>query len=86
MPYSLQIKESASKELAQVQTQDRRRIVEAIDGLAENPLAGVPLKGTSRGLRRLRVGSHRVIYEVLNDALIVLVVRIGHLREFYRRR
>lgn len=86
MPYSLQIKESTSRELAQVQAQDRRRIAEAIDGLAENPLAGVPLKGTSRGLRRLRVGAYRVIYEVLNDALIILVVRIGHRWEIYRRR
>ena len=86
MPYSLQIKESASKELAQVQAQDRRRIVEAIDGLAENPLAGVPLKGTTPDLRPLRVGAYRVIYEVLNDALIVLVVWIGHRREIYRRR
>ena len=43
--------------------------------MAENPLEGAAPKGTSRGLRRLRVGAYRVIYEVLNDALIVLVVR-----------
>ena len=54
--------------------------------MAENPLAGAARKGTSRGLRRLRVGGYRVIYEVLNDALIVLVVRVGHRREIYRCR
>ncbi len=86
MPYSLRIKESASRELAAIQPQDCSRIAEAIDGLAGNPFVGVPLKGGSRGLRRLRVGSYRVIYEVLDDVLVVLVVRIGHRREVYLRR
>ena len=45
------------------------------------PLAGSALKGDLRGLRRVRVGNYRVVYEVLNDALVVLVVRVGHRRD-----
>lgn len=84
MSYSVRIKRSAAKELARVQKQDRLRIIHAIDGLAERPLIGMPLKGADRGLRRLRVGDYRIVYEVLADALVVLVVRVAHRREAYR--
>lgn len=84
MSYSVQIRRSAAKELARVQKEDRLRIIHAIDGLAERPLIGKPLKGSDRGLRRLRVGDYRIVYEVLADALVVLVVRVAHRREAYR--
>ena len=86
MSYSVQIKESATRELARIQYDDRLRIARAIGGLGEDPFTGLPLKGDRRGLRRLRVGNYRIVYEVLEDALVVLVVRIGHRREVYRRR
>ncbi len=60
------------------------RIVSAIDRLAENPFLGNALKGELRGLR-LRVGDHRILYEVQDDALVVLVVRVAHRRDAYRR-
>ncbi len=86
MSYSIRIKRSASRELARVPRLDRLRIVRAIDGLAEHPLVGSALKGELRGLRRMRVGDYRVVYEVLADTLVVLVVRVAHRREAYRRR
>ena len=43
------------------------------------------MKGENRGLRRLRVGDYRVVYEVLDGELVVLVVRIAQRREVYRR-
>jgi len=58
--------------------------MDAVDKLAEEPLAGGVLKGEFSGLRRLRVGSYRIVYEVSEGELIVLVVRIGHRREIYR--
>ena len=81
MSYSLRIKRSASRELARAPRSDRRRIIRAIDGLAEHPLAGSALKGELRGLRRLRVGDYRIVYEVLADRLVILVVRVAHRRE-----
>lgn len=86
MGYSIRIKGSAAKELAKVANPDRLRIVNAIDRLAENPFLGSVLKGELRGLRRLRLGDYRVLYEIRNDELVVLVVRIAHRREVYRRR
>ena len=59
---------------------DRTRIVEAIDRLADNPLLGSALKGEERGLRRLLVGDFRVIYEVQEDVLVVLVIHVTRWR------
>ena len=84
MIYSVRIKGSAAKELTRLPRDARERLIEAIDGLGEQPLAGALLKGGLRGLRRLRVGSYRVVYEVLDDELVVLVVRVAHRRELYR--
>ena len=84
MTYSLQIKRSAAKALAKITTNDRIRLVEAIDRLREEPNAGGVLKGEFAGLRRLRVGSYRIIYEVIDDQLVVLVIRIGRRRDVYR--
>ena len=75
MSYSVRIKNSAAKELSQLPSDVRERLIDAIDGLSNQPLAGSVLKGGLRGLRRLRVGDYRIVYEALDDALVVLVVR-----------
>ena len=86
MSYSVRIKKSAAGELARTARHDRLRIVQAINALSDNPLAGSPLKGQYRGLRRMRVGDWRIVYEVLDDVLVVLVVRVVHRSAAYRRR
>ena len=84
MSYSLRIKTSAVKVLARISKQERVRIIQAIDRLRDEPSAGSVLKGEFAGLRRLRVGDFRIIYEAQNDELVILVVRIGHRRSVYR--
>ncbi|GAB6058499.1 type II toxin-antitoxin system RelE family toxin [Desulfonatronum parangueonense] len=84
MTYSISIKRSAAKTLENIPKSDRRRIIEAIDLLRNNPGAGSVLKGEFSGLRRVRVGLYRVVYEIQDARLTVLVVRIGHRREVYR--
>lgn len=86
MNFSIRIKGSAVRDLGRIAKTDRARLVEAIDRLSENPFLGSALKGELRGLRRLRVGDYRVLYELQQDALLVLVVRIAHRRDVYRRR
>ena len=86
MNYSIRIKGSAAKELSRLPKPTRLRIIDAIDRLREQPLAGAPLKGGLRGLRRLRIGDHRIVYELLDDELVVLVVQVARRRNAYRRR
>jgi len=84
MTYSGSIKRSALKALENISRNDRLRIVAAIDGLRTQPTAGSVLKGEFAGLRRIRVGVYRVVYEVQDEVLTVLAIRIGHRREIHR--
>lgn len=84
MIYCISIKQSALKALKSVERADRIRIIDAIDQLKNNPAAGSVLKGEYSGLRRIRVGSYRVVYEIHEEKLTILVIRIGHRREVYR--
>jgi mRNA interferase RelE/StbE len=83
---SIRIKASAARELRKLERSVRDPIVRRIDALAENPYAGSVLKGDLTGLRRIRVGEYRIIYELREHELVVLVVRVAHRREAYRRR
>jgi len=49
-----------------------------------NRIEGTQLKGDLTGLRRIRAGQYRIIYEIQKDELIILVVRTGHRKEIYR--
>ena len=82
--YSVRIKASAAKDLAGIPKPALTRIVFAVDRLREQPLVGALLKGGLRGLRRLRVGDYRIVYEVLDGELVVLVLRAAHRRDAYR--
>ena len=84
MSYSVWIKNSAAKELASLPRDARERLIKAIDRLGEEPMAGNLLKGGLRGLRRLRIGSYRIVYEVLDDELVALAVRVARRRDSYR--
>lgn len=70
--FSIRIGGSAAKELSRLSKPDRDHVRHRIRELAENPLQGALPKGEFRGLRRLRVGKYRVIYEVRHDVLLIL--------------
>ena len=85
--YRIEFKPAALRDLKKLPEATVRRIGIAIDGLAKEPRpSGVKkLKGTGEHVfHRLRVGDYRVIYEVHDDAVLVLVVRIGDRKEIYR--
>ena len=84
MIYCVKVKASAAKALKKIAIKDRERLIVAIDALSTNPAAGGVLKGEFSGLRRLRVGDYRIVYEINGSELIVLVIRIGHRHGVYR--
>jgi mRNA interferase RelE/StbE len=82
--YDLRIKPSAVKELEDLQTKDRRRIISKIQNLAEEPRPRGCEKLSGRDRNRLRQGDFRIRFEVDDDAPAVTVVKIGHRRDVYR--
>lgn len=85
MNYSIRIKGSAARELARIPQQTRQPLIDAIESLRQQPRQGRPLRGNLRGLRRLRVGSYRIVYQPRQDGLTAPVVRVGHRSGAYRQ-
>ena len=63
----------------------RDRIAAAVDELARDPRPPGAAKLAGRDDYRIRVGDFRIVYAVDDDARQVLVARIAHRREVYRR-
>lgn len=84
MNYSVSIKQSAFKALANIDKPQRQRLFDAIEKLKTTPTAGSVLKGEFSGLRRIRVGDYRIVYEVQDAQLVILVIRIAHRKEVYK--
>ncbi len=85
MAYKVLIKKSALKDLDAVPKPDQKRLLDAIGSrLANDPYQGKALSGEFKGLYRWRSGKFRIIYEIQQDILVVLVLRIGHRKDVYR--
>jgi mRNA interferase RelE/StbE len=82
--YSLEIKRSAAKELAQVPPKDRGRIVARIQALADDPRSVGTEKLSGQERYRVRQGNYRILYEIEDQILRIMVVKIGHRRDAYR--
>jgi mRNA interferase RelE/StbE len=82
--YKVQIKPSAVKELEKVPSPDRQRIVIRIQNLAMDPRPPGVEKLTGQNRYRVRQGNYRIVYEIVDAELVVLVVRVGNRREVYR--
>ena len=86
MAYEVRLKPSAERALRKLPAQIRSRVAIRLDGLAANPRpSGCEKLGGVDNLYRARVGDYRVVYQVADEALIVLVVTIGHRSDVYRR-
>ena len=86
MPFSVGFTLAARRQLSKLPASVQAEIKPHIDALAQDPKppSAVRLSGTKRGYR-LRVGAYRVLYELFEDRLLILVVRVGHRREVYKR-
>ncbi|NLW50695.1 MAG: type II toxin-antitoxin system RelE/ParE family toxin [Candidatus Brocadiaceae bacterium] len=87
MAYRVEIKASAIKEIAALPKRERRRVISAIEALADDPRPEGTRKLTgAEDAYRVRVGDYRIVYLIRDDVLTVFVVRVRHRRDVYRRR
>ena len=84
MRYSVDILRSAQKQLSKIDRQDQPRIIAGIKSLADTPRPPGCKKLSGRPAWRIRIGSYRVIYEIDDSCLRVLVVATGHRKEIYQ--
>ena len=87
MTYEVALAPAAARQLRKFDPQVRRRVQAAIELLATEPRppAATQLVGGA-GEWRVRTGDYRIVYEIQEERLLVLVLSAGHRREIYQRR
>ena len=82
--YRLRIERAAEKSLARISEPWRGRLQNALRKLADNPGPPGAVKLSGSDAWRVRVADYRIIYEIHDAVLLVLVVDLGHRRKIYR--
>jgi mRNA interferase RelE/StbE len=82
--YRLAFKQSVAKDLRAIPQGDVARILKRIESLADEPRSPGSEKLSGQERYRVRQGVYRILYEIRNEELVVLVVKVGHRREVYR--
>jgi mRNA interferase RelE/StbE len=89
MAWNLELSPRAQQQLDKLDRTTARRIskflYERVGRLNDPRQLGEPLMGTLRGFWRYRVGDYRIICTLERERLVVLVLRIGHRRDVYKR-
>jgi mRNA interferase RelE/StbE len=87
MIWQVKFDDRASKELRKLDQQSQKRILIWIrENLAtsESPRRkGKSLKGSMKGLWRYRIGDYRIISQIKDDEVLILIVRVGHRKDIY---
>lgn len=87
MTYRIEIAPNAARQLRKIDPAGQRRVQAAIELLAQHPRpSGAKKLVGGDGEWRVRTGDFRVVYEIHDGVLLVLVVAVGHRREIYRNR
>jgi len=83
--YAVELKPQAAKFIAVQEKKIQRQLIAHIEVLAANPRpSGCKLLYTEEKLYRIRSGSYRIIYQIQDKILLVVVVRIGDRKDIYR--
>ncbi len=86
MKYTVELKKSAAKMLRKLPKSAQKRIITRLSEIENSlpPIEETKLQGNNP-FHRIRVGDYRIIYEIQDDILVVLVIKIGHRKDIYKR-
>ncbi len=83
--FRLVFKQSVTKDLRGIPKKDVSRLLKCFEALAEDPRGKGCEKLSGQEKYRLRQGSYRIVYEIQDDVLVVIVIKVGHRRDVYKR-
>ena len=86
MRYSIEFRPAVLKSIKRFPKRELRRIKKKIDSLAEDlpDPATTKMKGNNT-FHKIRSGDYRIVYEIHEHRLVILVVKIGHRKDIYKR-
>ena len=82
--YKIKFTKEASGNLKKLDKRYQKAVAKAIDKLGQNPKIGKPLIGKLKGLWKLRFSRYRIIYQIIERQLIVIVFEVRHRKDVYR--
>lgn len=82
--YEIEFKRSVDKDVRGIPASDLKKILLKIDSLRDNPRPPGSVKLAGEEYYRIRQGAYRIVYEVQDTKLVIVVIKIGHRREIYR--
>ncbi len=89
MVYDILYTKKAIKQLAKIDVNQRNLIISWIEknlvGISDPKIYGKALKGNFKNYWRYRVGDYRIIAEIINDEVKIIVVEIGHRKYIYEK-
>ena len=86
MEYAIEFRPSVLKSIKRFPKRDLVRIKKKIEDLSTNlpDPATTKMKGNN-SFHKIRSGDYRIIYEIHDDRLVILVVKIGHRKDIYKK-
>jgi mRNA interferase RelE/StbE len=82
--YRIQFKNSVAKDLRSFPKSDVKKILGKINTLAQDPRPPGAKKLSGSDYYRVRQGVYRIVYEIVDDALIVYAVKAAHRSSIYK--
>ena len=87
MTHRIRISPAAARQVRKLDGRTQRRVQAVVELLAQEPRpTGAKKLVGGHGEWRVRTGNYRIIYEIDDGALVVLVLAVGHRREICRRK
>jgi len=86
-PYAIEFAPASKRQFKKLPRNVQIALAEQIESLGQDPRPAhaKKLSVSGRDLWRVREGDYRVVYEIRDEVLLVLLVKVGHRREVYRR-
>jgi mRNA interferase RelE/StbE len=82
--FRISFKKSVAKDLRSIPKKEVRKILEKINRIAEEPRSDGSIKLTGKNYYRVRQGNYRIIYEIRDRELVIVVIKVGNRSTVYR--
>ncbi|MFW5426638.1 MAG: type II toxin-antitoxin system RelE family toxin [Methylophagaceae bacterium] len=83
--YKLVFKRSVAKDLRKIPNKDVKKILRTIESLLDDPRSEACIKLSGQERYRIRQGVYRIVYEIQDEELIILVVKVAHRSVIYKK-
>ena len=84
MKYSIEVKSSVVKALKRIPRDEQIQIVKLIQSLTDNPRPHNCTKLSNSAYYRIRYGVYRIIYDIQDAKLVIIIFKVGHRKDIYR--